>query len=71
MMLFIKLIYLLLTIQQSLIYCQQSSVQIEKIEMNPLEPRPGKSVRIRCYLKNVDPTRKIKPDILWSFQGMN
>jgi hypothetical protein len=48
--------------------CQQSSSQVEKIEMNPIEPKPGESVKIRCYLKNVDPTKKIKPDILWSFR---
>lgn len=71
MILFISLVYLISTFQQSLIYCQQSSAQVEKIEMNPVEPRPGESVKIRCYLKNVDPTKKIKPDILWSFQGIN
>jgi hypothetical protein len=48
--------------------CQQSSVQVEKIEMNPVEPRPGESVKIRCYLKNVDPTKKIQPSILWSIR---
>lgn len=48
--------------------CQQSSVQVEKIEMYPVEPRPGESVKIRCYLKNVDPSKKIKPSILWSIK---
>ncbi len=48
--------------------CQLSSVQVEKIEMNPVEPRPGESVKIRCYLKNVDPSKKEKPSILWSIQ---
>ena len=47
---------------------QQSSVQVEKIEMFPAEPRPGESVKIRCYLKNVDPSKKIKPSILWSIK---
>lgn len=47
---------------------QQSSVQVEKIEMFPVEPRPGESVKIRCYLKNVDPSKKIKPSILWSIK---
>lgn len=47
---------------------QQSSVQVEKIEMFPVEPRPGESVKIRCYLKNVDPSKKIKPSILWSIR---
>lgn len=47
---------------------QQSSVQVEKIEMYPVEPRPGESVKIRCYLKNVDPSKKIKPSILWSIR---
>lgn len=49
-------------------HCQQSSVQVEKIEMYPVEPRPGESVKIRCYLKNVDPSKKIKPSILWSIK---
>jgi len=48
--------------------CQQSSVQVEKIEMYPVEPRPGESVKIRCYLKNVDPSKKIQPSILWSIK---
>jgi hypothetical protein len=47
---------------------QLSSVQVEKIEMFPVEPRPGESVKIRCYLKNVDPSKKIKPSILWSIR---
>lgn len=47
---------------------QQSSVQVEKIEMFPDEPRPGESVKLRCYLKNVDPSKKIKPSILWSIK---
>ena len=50
--------------------CQQSSVQVEKIEMFPVEPRPGESVKIRCYLKNVDPSKKIKPSILWSVREL-
>lgn len=50
---------------------QQSSVQVEKIEMFPVEPRPGESVKIRCYLKNVDPSKKIKPSILWSIKELN
>lgn len=36
--------------------------------MYPVEPRPGESVKIRCYLKNVDPSKKIKPSILWSIR---
>lgn len=51
--------------------CQQSSVQVEKIEMFPVEPRPGESVKIRCYLKNVDPSKKIKPSILWSIKELS
>ena len=47
---------------------QLSSVQVERIEVNPVEPKPGESVKIRCYLKNVDPSKKIKPSILWSIQ---
>lgn len=39
--------------------------------MNPIEPKPGESVKIRCYLKNVDPSKKIKPDIIWSFRERN
>ncbi|CAF0798283.1 unnamed protein product [Brachionus calyciflorus] len=49
-------------------WAQQSSVQVEKIEMFPVEPRPGESVKIRCYLKNVDPSKRIKPSILWSIR---
>ena len=48
--------------------CQQSSVQVERIEMFPEEPRPGESVKIRCYLRNVDPTKKVTPSILWSIK---
>jgi hypothetical protein len=44
-------------------------VQVEKIEMFPVEPRPGESVKIRCYLKNVDPSKKIKPSIIWSIKA--
>jgi len=47
---------------------QLSSVQVERIEINPIEPKPGESVKIRCYLKNVDPSKRMKPDILWSFR---
>lgn len=36
--------------------------------MFPVEPRPGESVKLRCYLKNVDPSKKIKPSILWSIK---
>lgn len=50
------------------IQAQLSSVQVEKIEMNPIEPKPGESVKIRCYLKNVDPSKSLKPDILWSIR---
>jgi hypothetical protein len=65
-------IYFIFTIQFLYFYTsvnsQQSSSQVEKIEMNPIEPKPGESVKIRCYLRNVDPTKKQKPDILWSFR---
>ena len=59
---------LLLAWWVSLVAGQQSSVQVEKIEMFPDEPRPGESVKLRCYLKNVDPSKKIKPSIIWSIQ---
>lgn len=65
----IALVLLLSTINKC--NAQQSSVQVEKIEMFPVEPRPGESVRLRCYLKNVDPTKKIKPSIIWSIREPN
>lgn len=58
----------MLFIKLSNVNGQQSSVQVEKIEMFPVEPRPGESVKLRCYLKNVDPSKKIKPSILWSIR---
>ncbi len=58
----------LLTTQYKGLNCQLSSAQVEKIEINPIEPKPGESVKIRCYLKNVDPSKPRKPDILWSFK---
>lgn len=67
---YLKLIIISLLAFISTINCQQSSSQVERIEMNPVEPRPGESVKIRCYLRNVDPTRKQKPDILWSFKEL-
>lgn len=65
----VGLLLALLSVQLS--HAQQSSVQVEKIEMFPVEPRPGESVKIRCYLKNVDPSKKIKPSILWSIKELN
>lgn len=68
-------IYFILILQTiffyGFVYSQLSSVQVQKIEMNPIEPKPGESVKIRCYLRNVDPTKKLKPDILWSFREHN
>ena len=65
----VGLLFVLLSVHLS--HAQQSSVQVEKIEMFPVEPRPGESVKIRCYLKNVDPSKKIKPSILWSIKELN
>ena len=39
--------------------------------MYPVEPRPGESVKIRCYLKNVDPSKKVTPSIIWSIKEDN
>lgn len=64
-----KIIFLIICING--FYCQQSSVQVEKIEMYPVEPRPGESVKIRCYLKNVDPSKKVTPSIIWSIKEDN
>lgn len=52
------------------IKCQLSSVQVDRIEFNPVEPKPGESVKIRCYLRNVDPSKAVKPNILWSFRSI-
>lgn len=65
----LRLMLMLLLVEWST--AQLSSVQVDKIEMFPNEPRPGESVKIRCYLKNVDPTKPIKPDIIWSFRSIN
>ena len=43
---------------------------MDRIEFNPAEPKPGESVKIRCYLRNVDPSKKVKPNILWSFRSI-
>ena len=73
---FINLKYLLFVIYniyQLIIQfnCQLSSVVVEKIELNPSEPKPGESVKVRCYLRNVDPSKSIKPNILWSYRAIN
>jgi hypothetical protein len=67
LLIFLQTIFIMLNIMKN-VSAQLSSVQVEKIEMFPVEPRPGESVKIRCYLKNVDPSKKIKPSILWSIR---
>ena len=66
-LIFVKIILLNLLVDKS--NCQLSSVQVDRIEYNPTEPKPGESVKIRCYLRNVDPSKVAKPNILWSYRS--
>ena len=59
------LLCILLTKQ---IVCQQSSVQIQKIEADPPNPNVGESLKIRCFLINVDPFSQYPTQLLWSIK---
>lgn len=48
--------------------CQQSSVQIQKIEADPPNPNVGESLKIRCFLINVDPFAQYPTQVLWSIR---
>ncbi|CAF4761518.1 unnamed protein product [Rotaria sp. Silwood1] len=50
------------------ISCQQSSVQIQKIEADPPNPNVGESLKIRCFLINVDPFAQYPTQLLWSIR---
>lgn len=63
---FSHLILFIILIKQS--YCQQSSVQIQKIEADPPNPNVGESVKIRCFLINVDPFAQYPTQLLWSIK---
>jgi hypothetical protein len=49
-------------------YCQQSSVQIQKIEADPPNPNVGEGLKIRCFLINVDPFAQYPTQVLWSIR---
>ncbi len=48
--------------------CQQSSVQIQKIEADPPNPNVGEGLKIRCFLINVDPFAQYQTQLLWSIR---
>jgi hypothetical protein len=50
------------------IFCQQSSVQIQKIEADPPNPNVGEGLKIRCFLINVDPFAQYPTQVLWSIR---
>ncbi len=50
------------------ILCQQSSVQIQKIEADPPNPNVGEGLKIRCFLINVDPFAQYPTQVLWSIR---
>lgn len=49
-------------------FCQQSSVQIQKIEADPPNPNVGESLKIRCFLINVDPFAQYPTQLIWSIR---
>ncbi len=49
-------------------FCQQSSVQIQKIEADPPNPNVGEGLKIRCFLINVDPFAQYPTQLLWSIR---
>lgn len=51
-----------------LVVCQQSSVQIQKIEADPPNPNVGEGLKIRCFLINVDPFAQYPTQLLWSIR---
>jgi hypothetical protein len=62
------LIYLWILFIIKEISCQQSSVQIQKIEADPPNPNVGEGLKIRCFLINVDPFAQHPTQILWSIR---
>jgi hypothetical protein len=50
------------------ISCQQSSVQIQKIEADPPNPNVGEGLKVRCFLINVDPFAQYPTQVLWSIR---
>ncbi len=50
------------------IFCQQSSVQIQKIEADPPNPNVGEGLKVRCFLINVDPFAQYPTQVLWSIR---
>jgi hypothetical protein len=50
------------------VFCQQSSVQIQKIEADPPNPNVGEGLKIRCFLINVDPFAQYPTQVLWSIR---
>ena len=65
-----SLIYrlLLFSILIQHIFCQQSSVQIQKIEADPPNPNVGEGLKVRCFLINVDPFAQYPTQLLWSIR---
>jgi len=61
-------IYLCLIFIIKQISCQQSSVQIQKIEADPPNPNVGEGLKIRCFLINVDPFAQYQTQLLWSIR---
>ncbi len=61
-----RLIFISILIKQ--ICCQQSSVQIQKIEADPPNPNVGEGLKIRCFLINVDPFAQYPTQLLWSIR---
>ena len=61
-----RLIILALFIE--IVVCQQSSVQIQKIEADPPNPNVGEGLKIRCFLINVDPFAQYPTQLLWSIR---
>lgn len=66
MYLIYQLIFYSILTQQ--ILAQQSSVQIQKIEADPPNPNVGESLKIRCFLINVDPFAQYPTQLLWSIR---
>jgi hypothetical protein len=59
---------ILFTILIKQLSCQQSSVQIQKIEADPPNPNVGEGLKIRCFLINVDPFAQYPTQVLWSIR---
>jgi hypothetical protein len=61
-------VYLVILFIIKQILCQQSSVQIQKIEADPPNPNVGEGLKIRCFLINVDPFAQYPTQVLWSIR---